>query len=157
NFVSLTNNISNNNASYPCTPASFVYLAGELFAPPNSAVNGGTLNLAAIVQPIVSGAAAPTGTVTLIENAITVASAPLAGRITPLQIANISEGTHAYTAKYGGDANYAPLTFGSYTLAGTSITLTPSASAVVYGTPVTVSVHVGAASGVPAGNVSVSD
>src|SRR5262249_51201195 len=38
-----------------------------------------------------------------------------------------------------------------------SITLTPSASAVVYGTPVTVSVHVGAASGVPAGNVSVSD
>jgi hypothetical protein len=157
NLVTVTNNVSNSNPPFPCTASSFVFLAGELFTPPGTVVTDGTITLNAIVQPIVFGAAAPTGTINILEGTAVVASAPVAGRITPISISGVGDGTHNYTAQYSGDANYALLNFGSVTLAGTTTTLTPSANPVVYGDSVTLSASVTSDSGVPTGTVKFLD
>jgi hypothetical protein len=157
NLVTVTNNISNSNPPFPCTANSFVFLAGELFAPPGTVVTDGTVTLNAIVQPIVFGAAAPTGTISILEGTTVVASAPVAGRITPISISGVGDGTHNYTAQYSGDANYALLNFGSVTLAGTTTALTLSANPVVYGNPVTLTASVTSGGGVPTGTVTFFD
>ncbi|HKF21905.1 MAG TPA: MBG domain-containing protein [Candidatus Angelobacter sp.] len=161
NQVTVTNNVSNSNPPYPCTfPASFVYLAGELFAPPNDVTvdqNGETVTLSAIVQPIVSGAAAPTGTISILEGANVVGSAPVSGRITQVPVANVSSGSHTYTAQYSGDANYALLNFGSVTIAGTTTVLTPSANPIVYGNSVALTATVTSAGGVPSGALAFQE
>src|SRR5690348_21463 len=157
NAVSVVNNISNSNASYPCNSSSFVYLAGELFAPPREVVNGGNLTLSSIVQPIVFGAAASTGTVTVMEGGNAVGSAAITGRVTSIPVSGIGEGTHTYTAQYSGDSNYAPLSFGSYTLAGTATVLSASAASIVFGTPLSIAAAVTSSFGPPSGAVSFSD
>jgi hypothetical protein len=161
NQVTMTNNVSNSNPPYPCTfPASFVYLAGELFAPPNNVTvdqNGETVTLSAIVQPIVSGAAAPTGTISILEGPNVVGSAPVTGRITQIPVVNVSSGTHTYTAQYSGDANYALLNFGSVTIAGTTTLVTPSANPIVYGNSVTLTATVTSAAGVPSGALAFQE
>jgi hypothetical protein len=154
NQVTVVNNVSNSNPPYPCTAASFVYLAGELFATPNNVTvdpSGQTVTLSAIVQPIVSGAAAPTGTVSILEGTNVVGSAPLSGRITQIAIANVSDGPHTYTAQYSGDANYALLNFGSVNIAGTTTVVTPSANPIGYGNSVTLTANVTSAGGTPSG------
>jgi len=157
NLVTVTNNVSNSNPPFPCTANSFVFLAGELFAPPGIVVTDGTVTLNAIVQPIVFGAAAPTGTISILEGTTVVANAPVAGRITPISISGVGDGTHNYTAQYSGDANYALLNFGSVTLAGTTTALTLSANPVVYGNPVTLTASVTSGGGVPTGTVTFFD
>jgi hypothetical protein len=158
NQVTVVNNISDSNPSFPCTPASFVYLAGELFAEPNNVTmdsSGQTVTLTAIVQPIVSGAAAPTGTISILEGTTVVGSAPLGGRITAIPIANVSAGNHTYTAQYSGDANYALLNFGSVTIFGTTTVVTPSASTIVYGNSVTLTANVTSSGGpTPSGSLT---
>jgi len=160
NQVTVTNNVSNSNPPYPCSAASFVYLAGELFAPPNNVTvdqNGQTVTLSAIVQPIVSGAAAPTGTISILEGTNVVGSAPVGGRITQVPVANVSNGTHTYTAQYSGDANYALLNFGSVTIAGTTTMVTPSANPIVYGNAVTLTATVTATTGIPVGALAFQE
>jgi hypothetical protein len=157
NQVTVTNNVSNSNPPYPCTPASFVYLAGELFATPNNVTvdqNGQTVTLSAIVQTIVSGAAAPTGTISVLEGSNVVGSAPVTGRITQVPIPNVSNGTHIYTAQYSGDANYALLNFGSVTIVGTNTVVTPSASPITYGDSVGLTANVTSAAGTPSGSLT---
>jgi polygalacturonase len=156
NQVTVVNNVSDTNPPFSCTPASFVYLAGELFAPPNNVTvdsSGQTVRLSAIVQPIVSGAAAPTGTISILEGTNVVGSAPVGGRITQVAIANVSNGDHTYTAQYSGDANYALLNFGSVTIFGTTTVVTPSANPVVYGNSVTLTANVTSAGGTPSGAI----
>jgi polygalacturonase len=160
NQVTVTNNVSNSNPPFPCTPASFVYLAGELFAPPNNVTvdqNGQTVTLSAIVQTIVSGAAAPTGTISILEGTNVVGNAPVSGRITQVPVTHVSNGTHTYTAQYSGDANYALLNFGSVTIFGTTTVVTPSANPIVYGNPVTLTATVTAAGGIPSGALSFQE
>jgi hypothetical protein len=103
NLVAGTNTISNNNPPFPCSAASFVYLAGELFAPVNDVTvnnSGQTITLSAIVQPIVSGAVAPTGTISILEGTNPVAGEPVGGRLTQIPIVNVAPGDHTYTARY---------------------------------------------------------
>jgi polygalacturonase len=157
NQVTVVNNVSNSNPPYPCTPASFVYLAGELFATPNNVTvdqNGQTVTLSAIVQPIVFGAAAPTGTISILEGANVVGSAPIGGRITLVPVANVSHGPHTYTAQYSGDANYALLNFGSVNVADTSTTLAPSANPIAYPNSVTLNVTVSSPGSTPSGSLT---
>jgi polygalacturonase len=158
NQVTVVNNVSNSNPSFACTPASFVFLAGELFTEPNNVTvdsNGQTVTLTAIVQPIVSGAAAPTGTISILEGTSVVGSAPLGGRITQIPIANVSAGNHTYTAQYSGDANYALLNFGSVTIFGTTTVVTPSANPIVYGNSVTLTANVtSSGGGTPGGSIT---
>jgi hypothetical protein len=160
NAVSVINNVANNNPPYPCTADSFVYLAAELFTPANNVTvdqNGQTVSLAAIVQPIVFGAAAPTGTINVVENGNVVASAGVVGRITQIPIAGVSSAPHTYTAQYSGDANYAPLRFGSVTMLDTSTTLVSSTSQVVYGNSISLNASVISVQGAPAGTVTFKD
>ena len=157
NFVTVTNNVSNNNPPFPCSAASFVYLAGELFAPANNVrvdTSGQTITLSAIVQAIVSGAPAPTGTINILEGTTSVASAPVGGRVTQIPIAGVASGPHTYTAQYSGDANYAALNFGSVTILGTTTTLSASPNPVVYGNPITLTATVTSSNGTPKGNVT---
>lgn len=157
NFVTVTNNVSNSNPPFPCSAANFVYLAGELFAPANDVMvdtSGQTITLSAIVQAIVSGAPAPTGTISLLEGTTPVASAPVSGRITQVPIAGVASGPHTYTAQYSGDANYAALNFGSVTVLGTTTMLSSSPNPVVYGNPLTLTATVTSSNGTPKGNVA---
>lgn len=117
--LTVVNNISNNNPPFPCTAASFVYLAGELFVSRKNGAgdeSGRTVTLSAILQPIVSGATQPTGAISILEGTNVVGSAPVSGRITRVPVANVTDGTHTFTAQYSGDANYAALNFGSVTI-----------------------------------------
>lgn len=160
NLVTVTNDISNNNPPFPCTASSFAYLAGELFAPADDVTvgsGGQTITLSVIVQSIVAGAAAPTGTISILEGINTVATAPVSGRLTQIPVANVASGPHAYSAQYSGDANYAPLTFGSVKIFDTTTTLTASPNPVVYGNPVTLAATVTSTSGTPSGQITFLD
>jgi Glycosyl hydrolases family 28/MBG domain (YGX type)/Bacterial Ig-like domain (group 3)/MBG domain len=157
NQVTVINNVSTSNPPYPCTTTSFVYLAGELFVTPNNVTvdpSGQTVTLSAIVQPIVSGAAAPTGTISILEGTNVAGSAPVSGRITQIAITNVSDGPHTYTAQYSGDANYALLNFGSVSIAGTTTVVTPSANPIVYGNSVALTANVTSAGGTPSGTLT---
>jgi hypothetical protein len=161
NQVTVVNKISNSNPSFPCTPATFVFLAGELFAEPNNVTvdsSGQTVTLTAIVQPIVFGAAPPTGTISILEGSNVVGSAPVGGRITQIPIASVSQGTHTYTAQYSGDANYSLLNFGSVTIFGTTTLVTPSANPVVFGSSVTLTANVtSSGGGTPGGAITFQE
>jgi polygalacturonase len=113
--VVVTNTISNSSPAYDCA-GKFVYLAGELTAKANTVTAGQPVTLTAIVQTIISGAPGPTGTISMLENGTTVASASRSGRLTYVTVPGVSSGTHTYTAHYSGDATYAPLDFGSFTV-----------------------------------------
>lgn len=160
NNVTVNNIISNANAPFPCSAASFVYLAGELFTMPNNVAvdsTGQTITVSTIVQPIVSGAAAPTGTVNILEGGNVVASAPVSGRITQIPIVDVVPGQHTYTAQYSGDTNYAALNFGSLTINGTTTALTSSSASPVYGQAVTLTATVSSDAGTPAGSLAFLD
>lgn len=113
NRVAVTNRIANDNIPYPCTDDSFVYLAGELFAPRNALGTSGTVKLSTTLQAIVAGAPPPTGTVSIFDGRNEVAKAEIRGRVARFAIDGASAGTHVYKARYSGDDNYAPLEFGS--------------------------------------------
>ena len=153
NNITVTNSVSNSNTPLDCSTA-FVYLAGDLAAPNGAIVTGSSPKITAVVQnvvaPLVSGATttpqqkAPTGTVNLLENGVTVGSGTLTGRLASITVSNITAGTHIYTAKYLGDGNYpAGLTFGSLTVTASSGVTPPVANnqnvSVAYntGTPIT--------------------
>ena len=160
----VTNNISNpNEAPYDCTNA-FVYLAGELTGPPGVVNTAPVVNLIAIVEPVVAGAAMPTGTVQIMENGAAVGTAQLfgTGDLVNFALTNVSAGTHTYSAVYSGDTNYAALTFGSLTvtvnpatLATSQTTVSGVPSSVSYGVSVPVTVTVTGSGVTPTGSVQV--
>ena len=81
-----------------------------------------------VVSPLVAGTIAypqqnmPTGTIQLLEGTTVVGTGTIStgSRVTPITVPSITAGTHTYTAKYLGDANFAPLSFGSYTVVATN-------------------------------------
>lgn len=117
--VRVTDSITNPSVpAYDCT-GRYTYLAGELSSKTSSVTAGSPVTFTAILQPIVSGSAAPTGTLSILEGTTVVASAPVAGRLTYLTVPGVSTGAHVYTAQYSGDARNAPLGFGRFTVTGT--------------------------------------
>lgn len=119
NLVTVVNGIGNDDAPYACTPDSFVYLAGELFAPASigsPVTTDGTITLSAIVQPIVAGGPVPTGTINIMEGKDVVASVPVSGRVTDIAIPNVTPGPHTFTGLYSGDDHFAALVVGSVTV-----------------------------------------
>ena len=117
--VTVTNNISNTSVpTYDCT-GRYTYLAGELYSKTSSVTTGSPVTLTSILQPTVSGSTAPTGTISILEGTTVVAAGPVAGRLTYLTVPSVGAGAHSYTVQYSGDANYAPLSFGRFTVTGT--------------------------------------
>ena len=119
NQVTVVNGIGNDVAPSECTPDSFVYLAGELFAPASigsPVTTDGTITLSAIVQPIVAGVPVPTGTISIMDGKDVVASVPVSGRVSDIAIPNVTPGPHTFTGLYSGDDHFAPLVVGSVTV-----------------------------------------
>jgi polygalacturonase/sugar lactone lactonase YvrE len=160
--VTVTNNITNPSESpFSCTGV-FVFLAGELITSTSSITAGQPVNLTAIVQPAVSGAATATGTVQISDNGNPVATVPLSGTSNLLSIAitGATAGSHTYTANYSGDGNYAPLSFGSVpvtvnpaTGAASTTTLSGVPSNSTYGSTFQVTASVTGAGTTPSGSV----
>jgi len=129
NYITVTNSVSNSNAPYSCTGV-FVYLAGDLTAPSTTVTAGTSPRLTAVLQnlvsPLMAGTIsypqqnAPTGTITLLEGTNTVGTGTINGRLTYINVPNITAGTHTYTAQYSGDTNYAALSFGNFTVVATN-------------------------------------
>ncbi len=76
--------------------------------PPSPIVLGGLLDFSAFVEPASVGAVIPTGTVTFMEGATTVATAALGSSgIAQFSTTSLSTiGMHTFTAVYSGDANF---------------------------------------------------
>ncbi len=159
--VAITNSVANNNPAYDCT-GRFVYLAGELFTKTPTVAAGTSATLTSVLQPIISGAAAPTGTISILEGSTVVATANIGGRITSVSVPNITAGTHKYIASYSGDSHYAQLDFGQVTVTtsgggGGDFTLTATPSSQTANASGTASYTATASSsGGFAGNVSLS-
>src|SRR5215472_2938264 len=110
--VTVVNDITSSAPTYDCT-GRFVYLAGELFTGTPSVTAGSPVTFTSVLEQAIIEKAAPTGTIDILEGANVVASARISGRNTSLTIPNVSAGTHTYTARYDGDANYTTLSYGS--------------------------------------------
>lgn len=134
--VTVTDGVANADAPYACPAAVFSPIAGELIPGPREAAVADGLTVAAQVfatkavpyQTYLNNRktnpnatlelAAPTGTVTIYDGATAVGAASLDGSsLVTIRLAGLGPGVHTLTAAYSGDGNYAPFTFGSYTLA----------------------------------------
>jgi len=150
--VKVTNNVSNSNPAYDCT-GRFVYLAGELFTKTPTVSAGSQLILTSVLQPAISGSAAPTGTISILEGATVVASQSISGRVTNITVPSVTAGAHTYTASFGGNASYAQLYYGKVTVTAGggspdfSISANPSSQAVTAGSGTTYTTTVTALSG----------
>ena len=139
NNLTIINNISNSNPPLDCS-AAFVYLAGDLAAPRGAIAAGDSPKVTAVLQnvvaPLVAGTTTtpqqhtPTGTINLLEGSTVVGSGTINGRLASVTVANITAGTHTYTAQYLGDTNYpAAFSFGTVTLTAGSGAVAPVANA----------------------------
>ena len=126
---------------------------------------GQPVTLAADIAATAPGAGSPTGTVRFIEGTRLLGSATVdgSGRST-FNIANLSVGTHAIVASYGGDGSFAlansPALSQIVGQATTTATLAFSPNPVVFGQWVTLTTTIAAAapgSGIPTGTVQFSD
>jgi polygalacturonase len=127
NYITVTNSVSNSNASLDCSTA-FVYLVGDLTAKKASVTAGGNATLTAVLQNVVSPLQAgtisypqqnaPTGTINILEgtNVVGTGTITSGNRLTYITVPAVTAGTHVYTAQYSGDSHYAALSFGNFTL-----------------------------------------
>lgn len=128
-------------------------------------VYGQTVTFTATVTPDAPSTVAATGTVTFRDAATVICNAvPLAGSQATCAVSTLTVGWHAVSARYNGSTGYAPSTSFSTTVqvdqASTSVALTPSPAATVFGQAVTLSVDVTAVlpgTGSPTGTVTLSD
>lgn len=78
------------------------------------AVTGQQVYLRAVVKPVAGTGTAPTGSVSFLDGATIVGTAPLTTSATGAQVAQLKHGfaagSHSLTARYEGDATYAPST-----------------------------------------------
>jgi hypothetical protein len=138
--VTVQDNVTTSAPPYACPAAIFAPIAGELIPGPVQVVPGQSLTVQAQIlttkeipyatyqsnlqsAPNASLAlTAPTGTVTIYDRWRTVGSATLTGsgnrgtELVPILLPPMEPGIHVLTARYSGDSNYPPITFGNYVL-----------------------------------------
>ena len=109
---------------------------------------GQTVTLSATVQ---SGGGTPTGTVTFLDGTTSLGTALLTNGAAQLPVSSFAAGSHAVTAKYSGDANFASSTSTVLTETvnpvATTTAVTSSLNPATAGQPVTLSATVQAGSG----------
>ena len=112
--------------------------SGALSSSGNPSQFGQPITLSLAITPVASLSAAPTGTVTFFDGTKNVGTANLASNVATLSLATLTAGSHALTAVYSGDTNYAGSTSAVFTQtvtpAATVLAWTPSVSSIVYGT-----------------------
>ena len=131
---------------------------------PNPSVFGQSVTFTATVGVQAPGIGTPTGVVTFTEGATTLGSGTLAGGIATFSTTSLSVGTHAITAQYGADTNFAastsPATDQVVNKASTTTTLISSPNPSVFGQSVTFTVTVGVqapGAGTPTGVVTFTE
>jgi hypothetical protein len=125
----------------------------------NPAVYGTNLSLVVVVQPSYSGV--PSGPVTLWDGTQSIASANLnaSGQAT-FSLRSLTQGAHALSAQYAGDANFAgsnSATLSQSVLYPSAVTISSSAAPVLVGSTVTFVATVNSQYGVPTGAVIFLD
>jgi len=160
--------------TYPITAAGAVdanytitYTAGTLTIGKTLA----TVTVVSSVNPSAYGAnvtftatlpATATGSVTFLDNGVSIGTGAITSGTATLSTATLAVGTHPITVSYAGDGNFTAAT--SATLSqvvnkgGVTFAVTSSANPSTYGSPVTLTITVTGSNGVtPTGNVTVSD
>ena len=104
----------------------------------------------------------PTGTVTFLDGAATLATVSVSGNAAQLSLSGLSLGSHSITAKYNGDPNFTASTSASFaqsvTQAATTTNVTSNSNPSSYGQSVTFSALVSPAyTGIPTGTVTFFD
>jgi hypothetical protein len=151
----------------PSTAATLTETINQ--ASTTATVTSGT-NPAMFDQPIVftvkiqsSSSGTPTGTVTLMDGANSLGSTALpANGVAPFTISNLALGSHAISASYSGDANFAPGTAATLTetvnQASTTATVTSGTNPSAFDQAVTFIVKIQPSSaGTPTGTVTLLD
>jgi hypothetical protein len=130
----------------------------------NPLVYGQALTLTATVKAA-SGSAIPTGTVTFLNGSTVLGTGALTSSgVATVSTSALAAGSHALTAVYGGDGNFAPSTTPVLTqtvnLTATKTTLKSSASKSAFGQPVSFTATVTAVApgaGTPTGTITFMD
>lgn len=125
---------------------------------PNPSSFGSSVTFTAIVT---SSGGVPPGTVTFLDGAVVVGSAPVTNGQAVLGLSSLATGPHTATAVYGATANFTASTSNalsqSVTAAGTSTSLGATPNPASTGSPITLTAIVTSPGGVPAGTVSFLD
>ncbi|HET8922787.1 MAG TPA: Ig-like domain repeat protein [Candidatus Acidoferrum sp.] len=130
----------------------------------SSSANPATFSQAVVLSASIQGAFGgnATGTVTFLDGATALGTAPVSGNAAQLSVSSLAVGSHSITAKYNGDANVAGSTSAALTQtvsqAGTTTTVTSGANPAVFEQSVTFSVRIQSSSnGTPTGTVTLMD
>ncbi len=137
----------------------------SLTSAPNPSVFGQSVTFTATVSAIAPGAGNPSGTVTFLDNGVSIGSGSVgAGGVATLTTSALAVGTHAnITAQYSGDASFNGSTSGAHAHTVNKANSTTSMlviSPALFGQawPITVSVAAAApGSGTPTGAVNITD
>ncbi len=148
------------STSNPLLESVNQHTATTLTSSANPAVAGTPINLAVSVAN--GTTTSPTGSVSLLDGATTLATAVLSGTgSASFTLANLTVGQHMLTAVYSGDPQNGPATSNPVAETiqqGTSaVALTSSANPALIGAPVTLAVVVTGTGSQPAGNVVIKD
>jgi hypothetical protein len=130
----------------------------------NPSVFGQTVTFTATVTANPPGAGTATGTVTFLDGAATLGTAPLSGGTATLMTSAQAVGMHTITVSYGGDTNFSGSTSTAITQTvnpdGSTTTVTSSVNPTGFGQTATFTATVTAAapgSGAPTGTVTFLD
>ena len=136
----------------------------SLTASANPSVFGQSVTLTATVSVVAPGAGTPTGSFTFLDGSTVLATVALSGRTATFKTSSLAVGSHAITAAYSGDSNYATSTSAilaeTVNLDATTTSLASSKNPSVFGQSVTFTTTVKAASpgsGTPTGSVIFLD
>jgi hypothetical protein len=129
-----------------------------LTATPSTTTIGTAVALKATVS---SAAGTPTGTVYFLDGTTTLGSAVLSGGTASYSAAALAVGSHAITARYGGDSNFVTVTSTAQTVTITLITpnvvLTATPATATVGTAVALGASVAGTGAAPTGSVIFLD
>ena len=136
-----------------------------LTATPNPSTLGQSVALSATIISSSGSTAAPTGTVTFLDGATVLGTAPLSAGAATFSTASLAVGTHSLTASYGGDTTNAASTSNAVSevihsnVVATSSTLSVTPNPAVAGQAVqfTAQVTPATGTGVPTGTVTFLD
>jgi hypothetical protein len=148
---------SNGSATFTVNAAPVKSDTNTSLSAPADANAGDTVTFTATVT---STGGTVTGTVDFKENGTTLSTQPVgAGGVATFSTV-LTPGPHTVTAVYSGDTNFNPSTSPQATVTVkivTATSLSASAAGVAFGQPVTLTAHVTAGSGTPAGSVTFQD
>jgi hypothetical protein len=115
-------------AGFPNTlqvTANFYATRTVLSSSRNPSATGDAVMLQASVSPLSSSSSMPSGSVSFVDGATSLGTAPVVGGVAQLSVATLGAGSHSITAAYSGDAVFAASTSSPLT----QVTFTPSAIA----------------------------